>query len=305
MGTPDFAVPALETIIKARFEVVGVYTQPPRPKGRGQQVQISPVQACAEKNNIPVFYPKILKNTEAQAEFSALKPDVAVVAAYGLILPKAILDAPPYGCLNIHASLLPRWRGAAPIQYAILAGDHESGITIMQMDQGLDTGAMITKETVAITGATTSATLHDDLAALGGRMIGDVLKKLEAGEKLPLEIQNDEDFVYAPMLKKEDGIVKWMNPAAMIDRQVRALNPWPGVWTHNKGQRIKMLEVQVCDNERPDIIEAGTIINRDGDVVCGDGKIIRLKTIQPEGKKPMDFSAAMNGGYIAAGDVLV
>ncbi|MCD8496629.1 MAG: methionyl-tRNA formyltransferase [Alphaproteobacteria bacterium] len=306
MGTPDFALAALKAIAeKTDHEIVCVYSQPPRPKGRGHQVQPSPVHDYADSKNIPVFTPKSLKNAEAQAEFAAHGLDVAIVAAYGLILPKAVLDAPKFGCLNIHASLLPRWRGASPIQRAIWAGDVETGITIMQMDEGLDTGPEILKRALSITPATTASTLHDQLAVLGGEMVVEVLDQLAATrEPLPATPQNDAEFTYAPLLKKEDGNVHWTQSAAEIDRQIRALNPWPGVWTSVNGKRLKVLEAVLTDEKALDVMEAGKIISKRGNVVCGDGSLLRLIRVQPEGKAAMDFAAALNGKYLEVGAVL-
>lgn len=305
MGTPDFALAALKAIAEhTNHEIVCVYSQPPRPKGRGQQVQPSPVQAYAEAKGIPVYTPKSLKNPEAQAEFAAHTLDIAVVAAYGLILPKAILDAPKFGCLNIHASLLPRWRGASPIQRSIWAGDTETGITIMQMDEGLDTGPEILKRALPITPTTTASSLHDGLAALGGDMIVEALNMLAASRThLPATPQNDEDFTYAPLLKKEDGAVHWNQSAAEIDRQIRALNPWPGVFTNANGKRFKILEAVLPGEKAADVMEAGKILNKRGDIVCGDGSLLRLTKVQPEGKAAMDFAAALNGHYMEVGQV--
>ena len=229
MGTPDFAASSLRALIDAGHEVACVYSQPPRPAGRGHQVQRSPVHVLAEERGIPVRTPKSLRNAEAQAEFAALDLDCAVVAAYGLILPQPILDAPRMGCLNIHASLLPRWRGAAPIQRAILAGDAETGVTIMQMDAGLDTGAMLLKGTVPITAETTAGSLHDALAELGAGLIVQALDGLAEG-RLTAEPQPSEGVTYAAKLSRDDGRLDWSQPADFIERQVRALNPWPGVW---------------------------------------------------------------------------
>ena len=228
MGTPDFAASSLRALIDAGHDVVCVYSQPPRPAGRGHQVQRSPVHVLAEDREIPVRTPKSLRNAEAQAEFAALDLDCAVVAAYGLILPQPVLDAPRMGCLNIHASLLPRWRGAAPIQRAILAGDAETGVTIMQMDAGLDTGAMLLKGSVPITGQTTAGSLHDALADMGSGLIVQALDGLAEGP-LTAEPQPNEGVTYAAKLSRDDGRLDWTQPADFIERQVRALNPWPGV----------------------------------------------------------------------------
>lgn len=296
MGTPHFAVPALEALIAAGHDVAAVYSQPPRPAGRGQQVQQSPVHDCAEKHSIPVYTPKTLKTHESQAEFAAHKADVAVVAAYGLILPKAVLDAPKHGCINIHASLLPRWRGASPIQHAIWKGDAESGVTIMQMDVGLDTGDMLEKGVVPITQQTTCAQLHDALSAIGGKLIVNVLGKLE---NLNPQKQDDAQSNYAPMLKKEDGKIDWSQSATEIDCQIRALNPWPGTFTTSGGKRLKVLEATPDAGSG----KAGTVLNKAGHVACGRD-VLKLMKIQPDGGKPMDFASALNGNYIKIGDVL-
>lgn len=296
MGTPHFAVPALEALIAAGHDVAAVYSQPPRPAGRGQQVQQSPVHDCAEKHSIPVYTPKTLKTPESQSEFAAHKPDVAVVAAYGLILPKAVLDAPKHGCINIHASLLPRWRGASPIQHAIWKGDAESGVTIMQMDVGLDTGDMLEKGVVPITQQTTCAQLHDALSAIGGKLIVNVLANLEI---LKPQKQDDAQSNYAPMLKKEDGKIDWSQSATDIDCQIRALNPWPGTFTTSGGKRLKVLEATPDAGSG----KAGTVLNKAGHVACGRD-VLKLVKIQPDGGKPMDFASALNGNYIKIGDVL-
>lgn len=288
MGTPDFAVRPLAALHRAGHEIVAVYSQPPRPKGRGQQVQNAPVHEYAATHGLAVYTPLSLKNPAAQAEFAALKPDVAIVAAYGLILPRAVLDAPRFGCLNIHASLLPRWRGASPIQRAILAGDSETGITIMQMDQGLDTGPMIEKRTIALDERSTVASVHDDLAALGAEMIVQIVEKLSASGQLTAKPQDDTQATYAPLLTKEDGIIDWARSAAEIGRQIRALNPWPGTWATIKGRRVKILAARPADSPRtgPEFMP------------CGDGNVLEILTLQPEGKKQMDVRAAINGGYL-------
>lgn len=300
MGTPDFSVPALAALHKAGHEIVAVYSQPPRPKGRGQQVQKSPVHAYAEENAIPAFTPKTLKTAEAQTEFAAHRADVAVVAAYGLLLPKDVLDAPKHGCINIHASILPRWRGASPIQRAIWAGDTETGITLMQMDIGLDTGPMIAVEKVAIKGKTTASSLHNELSALGGRMIVKAIEELESKGTLTSTPQDDEETTYAGMLKKDDGKINWLNSAVMIDCQIRALNPWPGTWSIVDGKRMKILSAEIS---KAAVGNPGFIIERDGRVVCGNQTAIKILKIQPEGKGAMDFPSAVNGGYIRIGGI--
>lgn len=302
MGTPDFAVPALEALHHSPHEVVCVYSQPPRPKGRGKKVQPSPVHEFADHHNIPVYTPKSLRrDVEAQNEFLGHDIDVAIVAAYGLLLPKVVLNHPRLGCLNIHASLLPRWRGAAPIQYAIWQGDAESGITIMQMEEGLDTGPMLMKRALPIRPQTTAQSLHDALSALGGGMITEVLDMMATGAAPEAEKQDDALSTYAPMLKKEDGRVDWTQDAAAIDRQIRALNPWPGVWTTTPdGKRLKILEAEVLPEQ--DINPPGTLSHRAGQVSCGGDSALRLIKIQPDNAKPMDVSSAINGGYLHEGE---
>jgi methionyl-tRNA formyltransferase len=301
MGTPDFAVPALRNLIDSHHKVVCVYSQPPRPKGRGQHVQPSPVHEVAQGAGIEVRTPVNFKRDEDIAAFMALELDVAVVAAYGLILPKAILDAPKYGCLNIHASLLPRWRGAAPIHRAILEGDTETGITIMQMEEGLDTGPMILKKSVPIRSATTAQSLHDILAAMGSSMIETVLDELANKGGLSSTLQPEEGATYAKMLKKEEGRIDWSKPAAVIDRQIRALNPWPGTWCEtDSGKRLKILEVELLK----DISGPAGTVNDDGVVACGEGAL-KLLSIQPENKKPMPTRDAYNGGYLKVGQRLL
>jgi len=300
MGTPDFSVPALKNLIDSDHKVVCVYSQPPRPKGRGQHVQPSPVHEAAQAAGIEVRTPLNFKKDEDIAAFMALELDVAVVAAYGLILPKVILDAPTYGCLNIHASLLPRWRGAAPIHRSILEGDAETGITIMQMEEGLDTGPMILKKSVPIRATTTAQSLHDILSAMGSSMIETVLNELATNGGLHEEVQPDEGATYAKMLKKEEGRIDWTKPARVIDRQIRALNPWPGTWCEtDAGRRLKIIEATYVEQGSG---EPGTL-DDNGNVACGEGAL-HLESIQPENKKPITTRDAYSGGYLKAGQRL-
>jgi len=303
MGTPDFALQALKALHEnSDHEVTAVYSQPPRPKGRGHKLQKCPVQDYADAQNIPTYHPATLKSHEAQEEFAALNADIAVVAAYGLILPKAILQAPKQGCVNIHASLLPRWRGAAPIQRAIWEGDRETGVTLMQMDEGLDTGNMLAKRAVPITETTTAAALHDELAAMGAEMIIELLDSIAAGEE-PQGIAQDDAFAnYAAMLSKEDGHIDWTQSAEAIERQIRALNPWPGVWTESEGERLKILEAEIMSDEETTMMP-GEVRNKQGHIACGGGTVLKLLRVQPAGKKAMDFTSALNGGYIDVDDV--
>lgn len=304
MGTPDFAVPTLRAIVDAGHRVVCAYSQPPRPAGRGQQVQLSPVHKAADALGIPVRTPKTLRSAEAQAEFAAFGADVAVVAAYGLILPRPVLDAPRLGCINVHGSLLPRWRGAAPIQRSILAGDAETGITIMQMDAGLDTGAMLLKEAVAITGETTASTLHDALAAIGARMTVMALDGLAAGTLTPVP-QPDDGVTYAAKLSRDDGRLDWTRDAAFVERQVRALTPWPGCWFDlgpaHGGERIKVLAAEPGGQGAG---APGTLLDGRMTVACGDGQAVRLVRVQRPGKAPVDGEAFLRGFAIPPGTVL-
>lgn len=300
MGTPDFAVEALEAIHASGHEIVCVYCQPPRPAGRGHKLQPSPVQLRAEELKIQVRYPVSLKKSaEARQAFADLKADVAVVAAYGLILPKEVLDAPKYGCINIHGSLLPRWRGAAPIQRALLAGDTETGICIMQMDEGLDTGPVLMRKTTPITKTTTTSALHDALAAIGAELIVKTLDLIAAGTPPQPEQQPEAGVTYAKMLEKEEGKIDWTKPAAEIERQLRALSPWPGVWCFCQGQRLKVLEVSLENRSGT----PGEILDRNLVVACGDGAL-RLVKVQPQDRKPMDGLSFMNGTHMNIGDKL-
>jgi len=295
MGSPDFAVPALRALHAAGHEIAAVYAQPPRPAGRGHAVRPCPVHAAAEALGLQVRTPRRLRNdAEAQAAFAALNLDAAVVAAYGLILPQAMLDAPRLGCLNIHASLLPRWRGAAPIHAAVLAGDAETGVTIMQMDAGLDTGAMLLKQAVPIGPATTTAALHDTLAEMGAALV------LRALTERPSPVpQPAEGVTYAPKLSRDDGRIDWSKPAVAIERQVRAFDPWPGTFTTLNGVTLKVLGVSIADGHGP----AGATLDDRLTVGCGQGAL-RLTRVQAPGKAPMDARAFLNGHKVPAGTVL-
>lgn len=303
MGTPDFALAALKAIHASPHNVTCVYSQPPRPKGRGHKTIPSPVHTFADTQNIPVFTPLNFKNQDDIDHFTAHNLDVAIVAAYGLILPQQILDAPRFGCMNIHASLLPRWRGAAPIQRAIMAGDSETGIGLMQMEAGLDTGPVIAEKRCPITGETTASALHDTLAAMGADMIVPALDQLaQTQTMLPSTPQTDEGSTYAKMLTKAEGQIDWTHNAAHIDRQIRALNPWPGTWTRLNDKRLKITASVPCEDTHH--ATPGTMLHKDGRIACGEGSTLRITMLQPEGKKPMDTAAAINGGYLQAGDIL-
>jgi methionyl-tRNA formyltransferase len=294
MGSPGFAVPAMEALHAAGHELAAVYTQPPRPAGRGQATIACPVQRAAESLGLPVRHPASLKrDPEAQAEFAALELDAAVIAAYGLILPPAMLAAPRRGCLNIHASLLPRWRGAAPIQAAILAGDAETGITIMQMDTGLDTGPMLLRGAVRSGPRDTASTLHDRLAELGARLI---LRAL--AEDPPPIPQPGEGVTYAAKLSRADAELDWARPAPELDRRVRALNPWPGTVSHLAGEVLKVLEAEPAPGSgRPGEVLHGLV------VACGEGAL-RLLRVQRAGRAPLAAEAFLRGTPVAAGTLL-
>ncbi len=296
MGSPDFAVPALRALHGAGHEIAAVYTQPPRPAGRGQQVARCPVHVAAEAWGLPVHHPASLKRDQAAQEvFAALGLDAAVVAAYGLILPQAMLDMPRRGCLNIHASLLPRWRGAAPIQAAVLAGDTESGITVMQMDAGLDTGDMLLAGTVPIGPRGTASLLHDELAALGATLILRALAERPRPRPQPLD-----GVTYAPKLSRADGELDWTRPAADLDRQVRALNPWPGTWCRMGGEVLKVLEAEPATG---DMGAAPGVVLRDLVVACRDGALA-LRRVQRAGRATMAADAFLRGTPVPAGTVL-
>lgn len=303
MGTPDFAAVALKALIGSAHDVVAVYSQPPRPKGRGHHVQKSAVHEVAESHNIPVFMPKSLKSVEEQEIFGGHNADVAVVAAYGLLLPQAILDAPNYGCLNIHASLLPRWRGASPIQRSIWAGDAQSGVTIMQMDKGLDTGDMIAKVAVDLDDTMSASSLHDILAEKGAALTLNVLDGIAANGKPAAQKQDEFLVTYAHLLTKEDGKIDWNKSAQEIDRQIRALTQWPSVYTGNDSDRIKIISAVVLSEKSSE--SAGFVLSRDGLVVCGGGSVLKILKLQPAGKQAMDFASAVNGGYVKIGQILL
>jgi methionyl-tRNA formyltransferase len=289
MGSAAFAVPSLQAVLAAGHRVLAVYAQPPKPAGRGYRERLCPVHAFATTRDLPVRTPESLRDPAETAAFAALRADVAVVAAYGLLLPKAILEAPRLGCLNVHASLLPRWRGAAPIQRALMAGDHETGITIMRMDEGLDTGPILLKRAVPIGPTTTAATLHDALAALGAALIVEALDGVAAGTLTPVP-QPSDGATYAAKLTRDEGRIDWRQPASSIERQVRALNPWPGAWFEHAGERIKVLDAIVV----PGAGVPGIALDAGLTVACGEGAI-RLIRVQRAGRAPMEVDAFLRG----------
>ena len=292
-GTPDFAARHLAALLSSDHEVVAVYTQPDKPAGRGQKLTASPVKELALAHDLPVYQPASLRNEEAQAELAALGADLMVVVAYGLILPKAVLDTPRLGCLNVHGSLLPRWRGAAPIQRAIWAGDAETGVTIMQMDVGLDTGAMIRKVSCTIASDETSASLYDKLAELGPQALVDTLGAMAAGDTAA-EAQDDALANYAQKLSKEEARIDWSMEAVAIERCIRAFNPWPISWFEVADQTIKVWQAEVIDSDHGQPV--GTLLKADKqgiDVATGKG-VLRLLTLQPPGKKAMSVPDLLN-----------
>ena len=292
MGTPHFAVPTLEALIAAGHEVVAAYTQPPRPAGRGKQLQPSAVQRAAEAHGIEVRYPTSLKGADEQAKFAALGADVGVVAAYGLILPRAVLDAPKHGCLNVHGSLLPRWRGAAPVQRAIFAGDAETGITIMQMEAGLDTGPMLAEARTPI-GRKTAGQLTDEIAVLGAKAMVDVLADLPGH---PPVVQPTEGVTYASKIDKTEARLDFAAPASQVERQVRAFAPAPGAFFELAGERFRVLAAAVVDGEG----NAGATLDDVLTIACGQ-TAIRPTTIQRAGRPAMDATSLLRGYPIPAG----
>lgn len=307
-GTPDFAAQHLQALLDSEHNVIAVYTQPDKPAGRGKKLQASPVKQLAESHNIPVFQPKSLRNAEAQAELQALNADVMVVVAYGLILPEAVLNAPKYGCLNVHGSLLPRWRGAAPIQRSIWAGDAETGVTIMQMDIGLDMGDMLHKVVTSIEPTETSASLYDKLAKLAPPALIEVLNGLATGAFKP-EKQQDDLANYAEKLSKEEAKLDWNLTACQLERNIRAFNPWPVSFltlnVNGAEQSVKVYQANVLPHQNK---AAGTVLQADKNgiqIATADG-VLNITQLQPQGKKPMSAQDFLNGraDWFAVGSVL-
>ena len=292
MGTPEFSVPVLNALVDAGHEIVAVYTQPPRPAGRGKKDRPSPVHQRAEALNLPVRTPKNFKSDTDRDAFAALNANIAVVVAYGLILPQVILDAPTQGCLNIHASLLPRWRGAAPIHRAIMAGDNETGVCIMQMEAGLDTGPVFSCEKTPISADDTTQTLHDRLSAIGAKLIVETLNRLP----LPTTPQSEDGVTYATKIDKAEARIDWTRPAVEIDRQIRGLSPFPGAWFEWNGERIKALNSRLATgNGAP-----GTTLD-DALTIATSDDAIQITRLQRAGKGAQDADAFLRGTPVPPG----
>jgi methionyl-tRNA formyltransferase len=302
-GTPDFAARHLQALINSEHQIVGVYSQPDRPAGRGKKLKASEVKALALEHDLPVFQPQSLKTDEALEELNSLNADIMIVVAYGLILPKAILDAPRLGCLNVHGSILPRWRGAAPIQRAIWAGDQQTGVTIMQMDEGLDTGDMLHISRCPIDNTETSASLYTKLAELGPDALIDTINRLANGEITP-EPQNDTDANYAKKLSKDEANIDWSMDAEQIERNIRAFNPWPVCFTQMSGNTVKIYQANVVEQSGA----AGTVLasDKNGIVVACGKHALSIGELQPQGKKPMAINDFLNGrsDWVTPGTVL-
>lgn len=301
MGTPDFACPTLQKLIDRDENVVAVFTQPDRPKGRGQKLQPPPVKELALKYDIPVYQPVKVRVPEVVEQIRNLKPDLIVVVAFGQILPKALLDVPLNGCVNVHASLLPRYRGAAPLNWCIANGEKETGITTMLMDEGLDTGPMLLKRSVAISADETILTLHDKMAILGAELLAETLDGLQNNTIVP-EKQDDQQSCYAPLLKKTDGLIDWSSPATKIHNMVRAFATWPGTITFLDGMQLKLFKVGLSDA----VGQPGTVLaaGREGiEVACGEGSLV-IYELQAAGSRKMDAASFLAGHPVKPGDLL-
>ncbi|RHV64635.1 methionyl-tRNA formyltransferase [Clostridium sp. OM02-18AC] len=304
MGTPDFSVPTLEALVASEHEVVGVVTQPDKPKGRGKEIHMSPVKECALQHNIPVYQPVRARDEAFVDEMRALNPDVMVVIAFGQILPKSLLELPKYGCVNIHASLLPKYRGAAPIQWAVINGDEETGITTMMMDVEMDTGDMLEKTVVKLDPEETGGSLFDRLSLLGGDLILSTLSKLEKGEITPVP-QDHEKATYVKKISKSMGDIDWTMDAVSIERLVRGLNPWPSAFTRWNGKMLKIWEAKVLPD--PDVkLPCGSVISASDEglkIQTGAG-VLCVTSLQLEGKKRMDTAAFLRGYQVAASSMM-
>lgn len=293
MGTPDFAVPSLQKLVETQ-NVVGIVTQPDRPAGRGRQVRPTPVKLEAQRHTIPVYQPDSLRSESEAAPLRQWQPDIIIVVAFGQILRQHVLEMPPLGCLNVHASLLPRWRGASPIQHAILAGDTQTGVTLMQMDVGMDTGPIYVQRAVPIQADETAASLHDRLSQLGATMLAECLDDIVNGQ-LVAEAQDNSHATYAPLIKKEDGALDWQRKAVELERQIRAMTPWPGAYTSWLGKSMRLHKVELATGSLPSEEPGRVIPYGDGvAVMAGDGALALLE-LQLEGKKGMAIADFIRG----------
>ncbi|HIR92365.1 MAG TPA: methionyl-tRNA formyltransferase [Candidatus Egerieimonas intestinavium] len=305
MGTPDFSVGTLEEMIRAGHQVVGVFTQPDKPKGRGKSLQMTPVKEAALAHGIPVYQPVKIREPENMEILKELAPEVIVVVAFGQIIPRAILELPKYGCINVHASLLPKYRGAAPIQWAVIDGEETSGVTIMQMDEGLDTGDMLLKGEIALDPQETGGSLFDRLSALGARLLVEALAQIEAGTIAREKQPQESPTPYAAQITKAQGEIRWEDPAVKIERLIRGLNPWPSAYTRLGGKTLKLWKAQALPQEENSDKEAapGTVVARDREsitVQTGQG-LLKLLEVQLEGKKRMDTASFLRGYSLEEG----
>ena len=305
MGTPDFAVPTLEALYQSRHEVAAVVTQPDKPKGRGKAMAMPPVKEKALEYGIPVYQPVRVRKDEAFfAELTKIQPDVIVVIAFGQILPKEILEMPKYGCVNVHASLLPKYRGAAPIQWAVIDGEKESGVTTMQMDAGLDTGDMLLKETVALEEKETGGSLFDKLSEVGAQLLIKTLEALENGTVTAQKQPAESPTPYAAMLTKKQGEIDWNQDAKKIECLIRGLNPWPSAYTHYRGKTLKIWDAQVEPEDSKEKAGFGTAVKvtKNDLVIQTANGLLSLKEVQPEGKKRMEVDAFLRGYPVECGE---
>lgn len=314
-GTPQFAVPALERLIESSHEIAAVITQPDKPAGRGRKLSAPPVKQLAEEHGLPVLQPQSVKSPEFAEQFAALAPDAAVVVAYGKILPSKVLETPRHGCFNIHASLLPKYRGAGPIQWAIVRGEEESGVTIMQMDEGMDTGPMVAKKTVPILEDDTTISLSNLLSLEGARLMAEVLDQLERDGSLNKELQNDDEATYAPLIQREDARIDWSQPFETIINAVHGFQPWPRAFTTLAGKELKILGAEACDPAwaPKHAFHEGIVPGMVVEVFKGRGFVVRtggdrglvlITEVQPEGKPAMGAFDFVNGGALDVGDRL-
>lgn len=306
MGTPDFSVGTLKALAVAGHEIVGVVSQPDKPKGRGKNLQPTPVKEAAMELGIPVYQPKKVRDPEFLEVLKELNPEVIVVVAFGQLIPKAILELAPYGCINVHASLLPKYRGAAPIQWAVIDGEAETGVTIMRMDEGLDTGDMISKVTVPVLADETGGSLFDKLSEAGAKLLVETLPSLEDGTAVFEKQPEESPTAYAGMIKKSMGDLDWTRPAEELERLIRGLNPWPSAYTKMDGKTLKIWKAQVLEEEREEDYMPGTILLTDQQefmVQTGKG-ILKITELQLEGKKRMDTSSFLRGYHLEGGKVL-